>query len=186
MMDIQLFITDVDGTLTNGCITVDGSGIPIKTYNTRDFCGLAMLNESGVRIAIITGDPCRKPLLERFKFAASYVNESDIRTGIYNKEIEVLSLLKEYNLEMDQVAFIGDEINDIKLMEEIKGYIGCPLDSIEEIRTIVESSSIGFVSNKKGGEGAVRDFCEFILRCNGKKPFWAAESFRRCNGNSNK
>lgn len=182
MMDIKLFITDVDGTLTDGCIIADETGIPIKKYNTRDFCGMAMLNELGVKIAVLTGDPVRDPLLKRFNHASPYVLQEDIRTGVYDKEVEILGIMKLYGLEIDQVAYIGDEINDLEIMKDVKGYIGCPSDAIDEIKEIVSESLIGYVSTKKGGDGAVRDFCEYILRCNGVKPFWTPNSFRGNHG----
>lgn len=145
---IKLLVLDVDGVMTDGGMYFTENGDQIKKYNTKD--GMAILKsiEKGLQVAIISSG-----------FAPGMVQKRADMLGIQNcivtreNKIDVLrTLLQELNLDFDQVAMIGDDVNDLEVMSSI-GVSACPSDAVNEIKSI---SHIHLA--KKGGEGCVREF----------------------------
>lgn len=153
MSEIRYLIMDVDGTLTDGKIYMSNSGEIMKAFNIKDGCGIHdILIPAGIIPVIITGRSS-DIVLNRCKELG--INE--IYQGVKNK-IEKLLLITE---NLSTVAYIGDDINDLSCMELIKtfgGLIGCPVDAAEKVKTIAD-----YIAPHKGGEGAVRDFIEWIM-----------------------
>lgn len=150
---IKYFIMDVDGTLTDGKIYMAASGELFKSFNIKDGYGIHdLLIPSGVTPIIITGR-ISKIVLNRCR-------ELDIKQvyqGISNKKEKI----KEITDDMSCVAYIGDDLNDLSCMREVKkggGIVGCPKDAVTEVKEISD-----FISIQKGGDGAVRDFIDWIL-----------------------
>ncbi len=157
MGKIKLAAFDVDGVMTDGSITYDENGIEYKTFNAKDGHGLAALNNEGIITAIITGR--NNGTVER---RAKDVKISEIHQGVKNK-IEVLNdILKRHNITLEETAYMGDDIPDICILEKVK-LAGCPADAVNEVKKVTN-----FISQKNGGKGAVREFCDYILDNNKK------------------
>lgn len=154
-MSIKLAAFDVDGVMTDGSITYDENGIEYKTFNAKDGHGLAELSREGIITAIITGRNCQA--VER---RAKDLNIKEVHQGVKNK-IEVLDeLMKKYDISPCEVAYMGDDIPDICILEKVE-LAGCPKDAVQEVKDIVN-----FEASKNGGYGAVREFCDCIIRLN--------------------
>lgn len=144
---------DVDGTLTDGKIYIGNSGELCKAFNIKDGCGIHDIAiPAGIIPVIITG---RKSdiVLNRCK----ELGIVEVHQGISRK----IEKLREITENLSAVAYIGDDINDIACMELIKkagGIVGCPIDAVKEVYETAD-----FVSEHKGGDGAVRDFIEWLL-----------------------
>ena len=154
-MKIDYFVMDVDGTLTDGKIYMGNGGEMMKAFNIKDGCGIQdILIPLGVMPIIITG---RKSeiLLNRCK----EIGIKDVYQGVTNKTEKLLSIVSD----LSTVAYIGDDINDLpcmKLIKEAGGFIGCPRNAAKKV-----VDTVNFVSELNGGEGAVRDFIEWIVGC---------------------
>ncbi len=154
-MSIKLAAFDVDGVMTDGSITYDDNGIEYKTFNSKDGHGLAELSREGVITAIITGR--KSAAVER---RAKDVNITEIYQGVQDKAAVLDELLQKYNLTLAEVAYMGDDIPDICILEKVE-LAGCPKDAVQEVKDVVN-----FEADKNGGCGAVREFCDCILKLN--------------------
>lgn len=150
---IKYLVMDVDGTLTDGKIYMSPSGEAMKAFNIKDGCGIHdILIPSGIIPIIITGR-ISDIVLKRCK----ELSISEVHQGQSDK----LRKLKEIIADLKSVAYIGDDINDLACMKAIKeagGIVGCPADAVREVKEVVD-----FVAGHNGGEGAVRDFIEWII-----------------------
>lgn len=155
---IKYFIMDVDGTLTDGKIYIGSEGEVCKAFNVKDGCGIHdILIPSGIVPVIITG---RTSLIVERRCLELGIQ--DLYQGVPNKKFVLNKLLEESGYDCKDVAYIGDDINDLGCMQIIKesgGLIGCPVDAVDEVRIIAD-----FISKKNGGDGAVREFIEWILK----------------------
>ena len=150
----KIFITDVDGTLTDGTFTyTKWSNKPIDkiTTSTIDFYGLFLLNLLGIKIIIISTTSKRKSLKKRTKnLKVDYLIEE-----CFNKHLKIEEILKKERLTWEDVAYIGDDVNDRGCLTRAK-YKACPQNAT---KTIKEISNI-HICNNYGGHGAVREFIE--------------------------
>ena len=149
---IKALVMDIDGTLTDGSIFISDSGECMKRFYVRD--GLAIkhiLPEYGIVPIIITG--------RKSEIVSVRCRELDIKIvsqGCSNKKAELDRILSLLGLSYEETAYIGDDINDYECME-LCGITGCPKDAVPEIKNIAD-----FVSNFDGGQGAVREFIEYL------------------------
>jgi len=157
MINIKYFVMDADGTLTDGKIYMGNNGELCKSFNIKDGYGIYnILIPKGIIPVVITG---------RFsKILENRCQEIGIKLlyqNIQNK-IEILDkLLLSTNCTYEHVAYIGDDVNDLSCIRAVKkagGLIGCPADAIKDIKQLAD-----FVSVKNGGDGAVRDFINWII-----------------------
>lgn len=150
---IKLTAFDVDGVMTDGSITYDENGVEYKTFNAKDGQGITMLNNAGIITAIITArnNGTVQHRAENLKF-------KEIHQGSKNKLETLKEILKKYSLNMDEVAYMGDDLPDLCILEKA-GLSACPYDAVDEVKQAAH-----FVSSKNGGKGAVREFCELILK----------------------
>ncbi len=150
---INYLIMDVDGTLTDGKIYISNDGEAMKAFSIKDGCGIHdLLIPKGIIPIIITGRTSQ--ILEN---RCKELGIKHVYQGISNK----IDILKKLIINLDSVAYIGDDINDLSCMIPIKnsgGIIGCPLDSSNEVIKVSD-----FISTKNGGDGAVREFIEWII-----------------------
>ena len=148
---------DVDGTLTDGKIYMGTSGELMKAFNIKDGAGIHdILIPNGIIPVIITG---RKSEIVKMRCKELGINE--VYQGVSNKAKQLSDLLDKISIGIDCVAYIGDDINDLPCMNLVKqggGLIGCPVDSADSVKMLAD-----FISSKKGGEGAVREFIEFLF-----------------------
>ena len=152
---IKLAAFDVDGVLTDGSITYDDNGIEYKTFNAKDGHGIVMLNKAGIITAIITAR--NSGTVER---RAQDLKITELHQGVKNKIEKLEELLAKYNLSFDEVAYIGDDIPDICILDKVK-FSACPADAVDEVK-----KTVSWISSKNGGRGAVREFCDYILKKN--------------------
>lgn len=152
-MNIKYLVMDVDGTLTDGKIYMGDSGEIFKAFNIKDGCGINdILKPRGVVPVIITGRESQI-LLNRCK----ELGIEEIHQGVSNK----IDKLRTITSNLGEVAYIGDDINDLSCMIPIKesgGIIGCPKDAAKKVVQLAD-----FVSKRNGGDGAVREFIEWLL-----------------------
>ena len=168
---IKLFLCDLDGTLTDGGYCVSSlPDMPVDYYsrqfNTRDFVGIKLLHDAGIRVAVLTGAKESSP--NQFKRAAPYMG---VFAGVRDKHEFVKStfidttsagnLAPHPNLSWDEIAFIGDEINDYTLLKYV-GVAGCPADSSDEVLELIRDRSDGYVMSRVGGHACVREFTDII------------------------
>ncbi len=150
---IKYLVMDVDGTLTDGKIYMSPSGEAMKAFNIKDGCGIHdILIPAGIIPVIITG---RKSdiVINRCK----EIGITEVHQGVSDK----VSELKKITNDLGAVAYIGDDINDLQCMKLIKdnhGLIGCPIDAVNNVKSIAD-----FIALHNGGDGAVRDFIEWIV-----------------------
>ena len=151
---IKLFLCDVDGTLTDGGMYYSENGDELKRFNTRDGMGFRLLREAGIKTGIITSEDTRIVENRAKKLKVDFLYQGKRAGGKLAAAKEICGRL---GITLDEVAYIGDDINCVELLEAV-GLKGCPADACEEVKSIVGIH----VMTKKGGEGCVREFCDMI------------------------
>lgn len=151
--DIRLFLTDVDGVLTDAGMYYSEEGDELKKFNTRDGMGLALLRKAGILTGIITTENTK--LVER---RAAKLKLDILRQGANDKALVLVGILKEFHLSASQVAYIGDDLNDLGIIQQV-GLSAAPADAVPTIAGIVN-----YVCKNRGGSGCVREFAEKILQ----------------------
>jgi 3-deoxy-D-manno-octulosonate 8-phosphate phosphatase (KDO 8-P phosphatase) len=153
LSEVKAFVFDIDGVLSSQTINLNSFGVPARTVNLRDGYALQLAVKKGYRIAVISGSRS-KDYLKRLKILGItdvYLN-SRKKTDHYN------AFLKKYGLDTKEVLYMGDDIPDFEVMQQ-SGISACPADADSEIKQV----SV-YISDKKGGEGCVRDIIEQVLR----------------------
>jgi 3-deoxy-D-manno-octulosonate 8-phosphate phosphatase (KDO 8-P phosphatase) len=153
---IKLLILDVDGVLTDGSIILDNTGNEFKMFHVRDGHAIKMLKKVGIKVALISGR--KSHVVER---RAEELGIIEVHQGIFKKSAVYESLLQKYKCNDAETAFMGDDIVDIELLKRA-GLSGVPADADEGVKKWA-----AFISTKKGGRGAVREFIELILKSSG-------------------
>ncbi len=153
---IRLLIFDVDGVLTDGSLYLSDSGEEMKAFNTQDGQGMKMLQESGVRLAIITGRSSRCVALRAENLRISLVCQ-----GASDKLAVYRELISSLGLEPEQTAYMGDDVVDLPVMKKCGLALAVP-DSPEVVRQHAH-----YVTRRQGGRGAAREACEFLMRMQG-------------------
>ena len=153
---IKLFVSDVDGTLTDAGMYYGNNGEELKKFNTHDGKGFELLKKAGIKMAIITSENTKIVSNRAKKLKVDYLYQ-----GVEHKsKLEaVKKICKKENISLDEVAYIGDDINCKELLENV-GLAACPANAVEEIKNIPNIIHL----SKKGGEGAVREFIDFIFK----------------------
>ena len=156
---IKLIIFDVDGVLTDGKIYMGVNGEIMKAFNCRDGFGISNAQKVGLKTAIITGrsSPCTAN-------RARELGIDSIKQGQMNKRNAYNELKAEFNLTDEQIAYVADDVIDLPVFVQV-GFRAAVGDADEEVK-----SRAHFIANKIGGNGAVREVLEFILKAQGK---WA-------------
>jgi 3-deoxy-D-manno-octulosonate 8-phosphate phosphatase (KDO 8-P phosphatase) len=154
---INTFVFDIDGVLTDGNVVIASDGEQLRTMNVRDGYALQLAVKKGYKIIIISGGRS-----EAMKLRFTGLGIADIFLGITNK-LEVLqNFIKQNNLNKDNILYMGDDIPDYEAMC-VAGFAACPADAAEEIKSIS-----GYISPFKGGAGCVRDIIEQVLKIHSK------------------
>ena len=154
---IKAVIFDVDGVLTDGSLTFDEDGKEYKTFNAKDGQGIVMLTKTGFVTAIITA---RQNGTVRHRF--NNLGMTKLVEGCKNKIAALKELMQEFNLEYEEIAYMGDDLPDICVLKKV-GLPCAPADAVSEVLNQAK-----FISSKNGGRGAVREMCDFILKNTGK------------------
>ena len=149
---IKLLAFDVDGVMTDGSVTYDENGIEYKTFNVKDGHGIVRANKSGFITAIITARNNGT-----VQHRAENLNITEIYQGQKYKLPALNEILAKYGFNYENVAYMGDDIPDICILEKV-GLACCPKDAVKEVL-----SACNFISSYNGGKGAVRELCDYIL-----------------------
>ena len=152
-MNIKLVAFDVDGVLTDGSLTFDENGHEYKTFNAKDGQGIVNLNNAGIITAIITAR--NNGTVEH---RAKNLSIKELHQGSKNKIETLEGIMNKYKISFDEIAYMGDDLPDICILEKVD-LKGCPADADEEVKAVAN-----FISSKNGGRGAVREFCDYILK----------------------
>ncbi len=151
-MSIELIVLDVDGTMTDSHITYSENGDEIKSFNVKDGLAIASWRRLGKQVAIITGRT--SSIVAR---RAKELHIEHFHQGIHNKKEVLETLLEKLDLTMENVAAIGDDLNDLQMLRSAKiSFV--PRDAsayVDKIATVVLT--------KKGGDGAVREMIEHLI-----------------------
>lgn len=153
MKSIKYLVMDVDGTLTDGKIYMGNDGEVMKAFSIKDGYGIHdIAMKAGIIPVIITGRTSQI-VLNR----CNELGIKEIHQGISNKIEKLLAVTKN----LSTVAYIGDDLNDLSCMNPVKeagGLVGCPKDAVKKVVELAD-----FVANHNGGDGAVRDFIDWII-----------------------
>ena len=153
--DIRLFLTDVDGTLTDGGMYYTATGDTMKKFNTRDGMGLQLLQKAGVKVGIITSE--NTPIVSRRaeKLGIDFLVQGKRDGGKLAAAREICDTL---GISLAEMAYIGDDVNCAELLRHA-GIAACPADAMPQVKAIPGIRIITL----KGGEGCVREFINELL-----------------------
>lgn len=155
--NIRLLILDVDGTMTDGKITYCEDGKEIKSFDVKDGHGIFLLISNGIDVAIISSR--FSGVVEK---RARELGIKHVYQGELNKLAVYVELIKKMGISDTQVGYVGDDIMDIPLLLRAGLSVTVP-DGVSEVKKVVD-----YVTKKKGGEGAVREVCDLILKAQNK------------------
>jgi YrbI family 3-deoxy-D-manno-octulosonate 8-phosphate phosphatase len=156
---VKLVLTDNDGVLTDTGVYYSGAGEMLKRFSIRDGMGVERLKKIlKIGTGIITGE-----LSDSVKKRAEKLEIKELHLGVKDKPDVLKKILKANNLKPENIAFIGDDVNDTELIK-LAGLTASPADAMPDIKKIVD-----YVCDEKGGNGAFREFAELIIVLNQKK-----------------
>ncbi|HIP81396.1 MAG TPA: 3-deoxy-manno-octulosonate-8-phosphatase KdsC [Leucothrix mucor] len=156
---IKIVIFDIDGVLTDGSLFFDNNGDEYKAFNSKDGHGLRMLQESGVEVALITG---RKSELVKHRAANLKLSPELVYQGYRDKLPAFDDLLEKTGLSNEHIAYVGDDVIDLPIMSQVGLSI-----AVADAHWFVREHA-DWTTQEKGGKGAGREVCEFILEAQGK------------------
>lgn len=149
---------DVDGTLTDGKIYMSATGEMLKAFNVKDGYGIHdILIPHRITPVVITG---RTSLIVEQR--CNELGIINLFQGVKEKKTVLTDFLKSKCCGLNQIAYIGDDLNDINCaiaVAEAHGLVGCPADAIQEIKSISN-----YICRKNGGDGAVREYIEWVMK----------------------
>lgn len=150
--NIKLFLTDCDGCLTDGGMYYSEHGDELKKFNTKDGMGLSLLKKDGILTGIITGES-----VDLNRRRAEKLKLDILETGCKDKLSTIKSICNKYDISIENVCFIGDDIYDLEVVSNVG--LGCaPADAIPAVK-----EAAGYVAQAKGGEGVIREIADMIL-----------------------
>ena len=148
---IKLIISDVDGVLTDGGMYYSKTGEVMKKFNAKDGMGVELLRKK-IKFVLMTKERSQI-VLKR----AKKIKVDQVYTGIKNKELLLPKICVKYKISKNEIAYIGDDVNDFNIMKQI-GLSAVPSDGNEKIKNISD-----YVCKTKGGDGAFRELVDLIL-----------------------
>lgn len=161
-MKIKAFIFDVDGTLTDGrkhyFKTTEGVSIS-KAFSVRDGKGIDLAKKAGLKVCLITADGWEL-IFDR----AKDMGINDVFYKSHDKIRDAKKFCDKYNLDLSEVCFVGDDVNDIPLLESV-GYPAAVGDALPKVKDACKNKN-GYVANSPGGFGAVREIIDSVLKEN--------------------
>lgn len=151
--EIKMFLTDCDGCLTDAGMYYSEFGDELKKFNTRDGMGFKLLKEKGILRGIVTGEK-----VELNRRRAEKLKLDILESGCTDKVSVVKRICAEHNVALENVLYIGDDINDIEVMK-IVGYSCCPADAMPQVKDVAK-----YTAKAKGGEGVIREIVTLICK----------------------
>jgi 3-deoxy-D-manno-octulosonate 8-phosphate phosphatase (KDO 8-P phosphatase) len=161
LMKVKAFVFDVDGVLSSQMIPMHPSGEPMRTANIKDGFALQLAVKLGYPVAIISGGKT-----EAVRKRYEGLGLKQVYLGVSDKWPCFEKWMEETGIKAEEVMYMGDDLPDYPVMKRV-GIPVCPADAVEEIKSLCK-----YISDRKGGEGAVRDVMEQVLRAHGK---WALD-----------
>ncbi len=163
LKNIKVLVMDVDGVLTDGKIIVDSNGVESKNFDVQDGLGIVLLHQCGIKTAIISARQS-----EVVKFRAGDLKIDQVFVGVYPKMSAYEEMLKNLNVSDSEVCFIGDDVVDLKVLRRV-GFAVAVDNAVFEVKKAAH-----YVTKKRGGNGAVREVVELILKAKGQ---WTKELY---------
>lgn len=154
LTSIKLLALDVDGVLTDGGLYYTETGEELKKFNVKDGLGLKLLMNHGIQVAIISSNDSKATI-----HRARKLNIIHTFTGVEHKLVVLENLCQQMDISFSQVAYVGDDLPDLPLLKAV----GCPL-TVADASPQTKSAAI-YITQRPGGNGAVREICDTILAC---------------------
>jgi len=151
-LTIKIVLTDVDGVLTDGGMYYSKEGDVMKKFFVRDGMGVTLLLKNNIPTIIVTKE--QNPLIKQW---ATKMKIKKLYDSVQNKELILEKICRDYRIKPNQIAFIGDDINDIGLLKKV-GLSAVPQDGINEAKKVSH-----YICKNKGGHGAFREFVDLII-----------------------
>jgi len=152
LANVKLLAMDVDGVLTDGGMYYSANGDELKRFNTKDGMGIARIKKAGIITALITSENT-----DIVRSRAQKLSIDHVCTGVKDKLTELEHILEQEHYCMDEVAYMGDDLNDFSLMQKVGVAVTVP-DAENAIK-----NTASYITKLRGGDGAVREICELIL-----------------------
>lgn len=152
MSKIKLLVMDVDGTLTDGKIYMGNNGEVMKAFDVKDGCGIKdILPTLGITPVIITGRVSQ--IVEN---RTKEIGITELHQGVRDKLAVLKEVAEKYNASQNEIAYIGDDINDLECIEYC-GFTACPADAVDEVK-----KSVNYICEKDAGGGAIRELIQLF------------------------
>ncbi len=156
---IKLVVFDVDGVLTDGKIIYDSQGMDMKAFNVQDGLGISLLVQAGIKVAFMSAKGS-----DTIRRRARDCKVEIILENIEHKGMALKKLAEDLKIDLSEVAFVGDDLVDIRAMK-ICGFPIAVANACPEVKEVAV-----YVTQREGGSGAVREICEVILKDRGDWP----------------
>ncbi len=157
LKNIEALLFDVDGVLSSDTSPLDPAGDPMRTANVKDGYAIRLAIESGLVIGVITGGGQQSVRLRHQRLGVGYYFDN-----VRDKLSSLYDFMEKTGISAQKILFMGDDLVDYEIMKKV-GIATCPADAAPEIKLISR-----YVSDRKGGEGCVRDIIEQVMRAQGK------------------
>lgn len=155
--NLRLLLFDVDGVLTDGSVNVDANGTEMKRFHIRDGAALAYAQRAGLLTGVLSARASGATTVR-----ARELNMAVVKQGVADKRVGLNDILTEHGLAPEEVAYMGDDLVDLPVLRLV-GLSAAPADAVPEVAAIVH-----YVSWHSGGDGAVREFIEAVLKARGQ------------------
>lgn len=157
--NLKIVVTDVDGVLTDGGRYYSEKGEILKKFHTLDGMGVNLLLRNGIKTLILTKENSK--IVRKW---AKDMNVTEIFSNSIYKEKTIQKICKKFKIALNQIAYIGDDVNDLEIMKKI-GFSACPKDGVMQIRKIAS-----YICSLNGGNGAFRELVDVIIASKKNNP----------------
>ena len=154
---IEFIVMDVDGTMTDAGIYYDDHNNELKKFYSKDAAGFFAAHQVGIKIIVLTGRKCNAVTHRMQDMHVEYICQH-----VKNKKNYLCEFMSKYGIGRDQIAYIGDDLNDLAAMQ-LAGFVACPRDACSEILAYAD-----YISTENGGHGVIRDVVRYLLRKRGE------------------
>ncbi|MEE0463526.1 N-acylneuraminate cytidylyltransferase [Blautia hydrogenotrophica] len=150
--EIKMFLTDCDGCLTDGGMYYSEQGDELKKFNTRDGMGFALMRQKGIITGIVTSEN-----VDLNRRRAEKLKLDILEVGCKDKVAAVKRICEEHGINLRNVCYVGDDINDLEVIRMV-GFGCCPADAVPKVKEVAK-----YVSKTKGGNGVIREICNYVF-----------------------
>jgi 3-deoxy-D-manno-octulosonate 8-phosphate phosphatase (KDO 8-P phosphatase) len=154
---VKAVILDVDGVLTDGGIYYDPTGREIKRFHVADGLGMELLRHAGIRVVILSGR-----VAEAITRRAAELRVTDCYQGVRDKKAQIEKLRQQWQLKAEELLYVGDDLNDLPAFEAVGVRV-----AVANADALLQSQA-HYVTQATGGNGAVREVCEWLLKARGE------------------